>query len=289
MTRLRLTLLAGVWLGCGFLFPGGVCVWAVTPVSCASPATAQPELTEYFVSLADPAEHLAHVSIRLRNGEGMRKLAMPVWNALYQVRNFAVNVEDVRAQDGSGAAAEVRNTTTSVWEVTAPPGCVVVSYDIHLDVPGPFGSSLSADRGFFNWAMVLMYAPVLRSEPVSLRLLDVPAIWGLRDLHVLGAADPGKVEQAVGVAQNYDELADSPAELGSFRQSAFQQDGATYHVVVDGNPADYDMAKLDEVLGRIAHAAVDWMQDRPYDEYTFLYRLPHGPGGYVSRCCLWRV
>jgi predicted metalloprotease with PDZ domain len=127
--------------------------------------------------------------------------------------------------------------------------------------------------------MVLMYAPVLRSEPVSLRLLDVPAIWGLRDLHVLGAADPGKVEQAVGVAQNYDELADSPAELGSFRQSAFQQDGATYHVVVDGNPADYDMAKLDEVLGRIAHAAVDWMQDRPYDEYTFLYRLPHGPGG----------
>jgi predicted metalloprotease with PDZ domain len=39
------------------------------------------------------------------------------------------------------------------------------------------------------------------------------------------------------------------------------------------------MAKLDEVLGRITHAAVDWMQDRPYDEYTFLYRLPHGPGG----------
>jgi predicted metalloprotease with PDZ domain len=279
VTRLRLTLLAGVWLGCGFLFPGSARVWAVTLVSCASPATAQSEPTEYFVSLADPAEHLAHVSIRLRNGEGMRKLAMPVWNALYQVRNFAVNVEDVRAQDGSGAAAEVRNTATSVWEVTAPPGCVVVSYDIHLDVPGPFGSSLSADRGFFNWAMVLMYAPSLRSEPVSLRLLDVPATWGLRDLHVLGGADPGKVEQAVGVAQNYDELADSPAEIGSFRQSSFQQDGATYHVVVDGNPADYNMAKLDEVLGRITHAAVDWMQDRPYDEYTFLYRLPHGPGG----------
>ena len=49
--------------------------------------------------------------------------------------------------------------------------------------------------------------------------------------------------------------------------------------MVDGNPADYDMAKLDEVLGRITHAAVDWMQDRPYDEYTFLYHLPRGPGG----------
>jgi predicted metalloprotease with PDZ domain len=127
--------------------------------------------------------------------------------------------------------------------------------------------------------MVLMYAPAIRSEPVSLRLLDVPASWGLRDIHVLGAADPGKVEQVVGVAHNYDELVDSPVEMGTFRQSLFEQDGATYHVVVDGNPADYDMAKIDDILARITHAAVDWMQDRPYDEYTFLYHLPRGPGG----------
>ncbi len=72
--------------------------------------------------------------------------------------------------------------------------------------------------------------------------------WGMRDLHVLGAAEPGKVEQLVGVAHNYDELVDSPAEVGTFRQSEFKEDGATYHVVVDGNPADYDMAKLDQVL-----------------------------------------
>jgi predicted metalloprotease with PDZ domain len=204
---------------------------------------------------------------------------MPVWNTLYQVRNFAVNVQDVRAQDSSGAVARVRNTTPSEWKITAVPGCLVVSYDIHLHVPGPFGSSLSAEGGFFNWAMVLMYAPSLRSEPVSLRLLDVPLAWGLRDLGVLGAAEPGKVDQVTGVARNYDELADSPAEVGSFRQSVFQKDGATYHVVVDGNPADYDMAKLDETLGRITQAAVEWMQDRPSAEYTFLFHLPHGPGG----------
>ncbi len=66
-----------------------------------------------------------------------------------------------------------------------------------------------------------------------------------------------------------------------FQQSAFQQDGATYHVVVDGDPADYDMAKLDQVLAKITHAEVDWMQDRPFDEYTFLYHFPrgHGAGG----------
>lgn len=275
----RFVLLTTAWLCCGLLFSRSARTWAVTPVTCISPVSVQPEPTEYFVSLANPAEHLAHVSIRLRNGEKARTLAMPVWNALYQVRDFAANVEDVRAQDNSGAAVDIRNTTTSEWTITGPPGCIVVSYDIHVDVSGPFGSVLSANRGFFNWAMVLMYAPSFRSEPVSLRLLDVPPTWGLRDLHVLGAAEPGKVEQLVGVAHNYDELVDSPAEVGTFRQSDFREDGAMYHVVVDGNPADYDMAKLDEVLARITHAAVDWMQDRPYDEYTFLYRLPQGPGG----------
>jgi predicted metalloprotease with PDZ domain len=261
------------------LFVFAACAFAATPVTCASPASVQPQPTEYFVSLADPAKHLAHVSIRLREGDGVRTLEMPVWNALYQVRNFAANIEDVRAQSASGAPATVFNRKTSEWEITAPAGCVAVSYDIHLDSPGPFGSTLNADHGFFNWAMMLMYSPALRSQPVSIRLLDTPATWELRDLHILGEGAPGKINQAIGIARNYDELVDSPAEVGIFQQSAFQQDGAMYYVVIHGNPADYDMAKLDEVLARITHAAVDWMQDRPYEEYTFLYHFPRGYGG----------
>jgi predicted metalloprotease with PDZ domain len=111
--------------------------------------------------------------------------------------------------------------------------------------------------------------------------VDAPTTWELRDLHVLGAAPPGKIDDTVGMARNYDELTDSPAELGVFQQSSFQQDGATYHVVVDSNPADYDMAKLEDTLSKITHAEVDWMQDRPYEEYTFLFHFPrgHGAGG----------
>jgi predicted metalloprotease with PDZ domain len=250
-------------------------------VSCNSPASEQPQATEYFVSLADNANHLAHVSIRMHGlrESGARTLRMPVWNALYQVRDFAANIENVRAQDASGSAVAIDNVKTSEWQIAATSGCVVVNYDIYLNSAGPFGTALNGDHGFFNWAMVLMYSPGLRTQPMSIRLLDVPTMWELRDLHVLGAAAPGKVDQAVGIAHNYDELVDSPAEVGSFQQTSFQQDGATYHVVVHGNPADYDMAKLDGVLKQITHAEVDWMQDRPYDEYTFLYHFPHGPAG----------
>lgn len=100
---------------------------AATQVSCSSPTGSRAQLVEYFVSLADAPTHVAHVSIRLSHAEGAQILNMPVWNALYQVRNFAANVENVRAQGQSGAAVEVRNLRPSEWEVAAPAGCVVVT------------------------------------------------------------------------------------------------------------------------------------------------------------------
>ena len=277
MNRFYIALIPLCTVGLAFVL--SIPCWSATLVSCSSPVSAQPEPTEYFVSLADTGRHLAHVSIRLGEGSGVRTLDMPVWNALYQVRNFAASVENVQAHDASGAEVIARKTNTSQWEITAPPGCVVVSYDVHVDLPGPFGSVLDAEHAFFNWAMLLMYSPALRSQSMSIRLLDTPTTWEMRDLHVLGATGPGKVDRAVGIAHNYDELTDSPVAVGTFQQSSFKQDGATYNIVVDGSPADYDMNQLDKTLAAITHAAVDWMQDRPYDEYTFLYHFPRGPGG----------
>ncbi len=111
-----------------------------------------------------------------------------------------------------------------------------------------------------------------------MQLLDVPPDWALHDVHVIGEAPAGKVEQAVGVADNYDELADSPAEVGIFQHFDFQQDGATYHIVVHASPATTTAAKLQDTLLKITHAEVDWMGDRPFDDYTFLYHFPHGHG-----------
>jgi len=252
--------------------------WARTLVTCASPSTSQPQPTEYFVSLADYATHIAHVSIRFPKVGGPFSLDMPVWNALYQVRNFAANVQDVRAAGTVGEPLPLVHTGTSEWRVAPAGACVVVEYDIHLDNGGPFGSQLDSGHGFFNWAMVLMYSPSTRAQPMSLQLLDVPAGWGLHDIHLMGEAPAGKVEQAVGLAPNYDALADSPAEVGVFQHFDFPLDGATYHIVVHGSPGDYDGAKLQELVRNIAHTETDWMADRPFDSYTILYHFPHGHG-----------
>jgi predicted metalloprotease with PDZ domain len=247
-------------------------------VTCASPASKSPQPTEYFVSLANYSDHNAHVSIRFTQASGTFTLDMPVWNALYQVRNFAINVEDVRAQGAAAQKLRLLQTKASEWQITPTDACAVVDYDIHLDAGGPFGTQLNQEHGFFNWAMVLMYSPATRSRPASVQFLDVPANWALHDVHVFGEAPAGKVEQPVGVANSYDELVDSPAEVGVFQHFEFQQDGATYHIVVHAGPSDYDKAKLEDILRRITNAQVEWMADRPFDSYTFLYHFPHGHG-----------
>ena len=254
---------------------------AVTRVACNSPASAQTQPTEYFVSLADYARHIAHISIRFPQVDGAVTLGMPVWNALYQVRDFAANVENVRAFDASDRTIAVKSVTTSEWQMAPPTGCAVVQYDIHLAAAGPFGAELNVEHAFFNWAMVLMYSPQTRAQSMSVQLLDVPPSWAVRDVHVLGYASAGRVEQGIGIAHNYDDLVDSPVEVGVFQQFDYQQDGATYHIVVHAGQKDYDPGRLQEILRSITHAATDWMADRPFGEYTFLYHFPrgHGAGG----------
>ena len=80
-------------------------------------------------------------------------------------------------------------------------------------------------------------------------------------------------------AENYDRLVDSPVEIGTFQESDFDESGGHFRVIFDADPADYDAQTIVADLHRIVAAAISWMNDRPFDTYTFFYHFPRGPGG----------
>jgi predicted metalloprotease with PDZ domain len=80
-------------------------------------------------------------------------------------------------------------------------------------------------------------------------------------------------------AENYDRLVDSPVEIGTFRESDFEERGGHYRVIVDAESGDYDMEKILAMLHKVVAAATSWMDDRPFDSYMFLYHFPRGPAG----------
>ncbi len=239
----------------------------------------------YGVSLKRAAEHIVHVDAVTH--QPVAQFQLPVWNALYEVRDFAVNVNHVKAYEGvpgwlcdgcqtGEARAEKRDKTT--WELTTSGSfpCATFSYDIVTNDAGPFGASLDAQHGFFNWAEVLAYRPDQRAAKVTIRVMDAPAGWKLRDGGVFGARAAEELQDASASAESYDRLVDSPALFGKLYESSFEQDGAAYHVAVDS--PDVDLQALQYMLRRITAAGVDWMQDRPYGEYTFLYLVARGSG-----------
>jgi len=225
----------------------------------------------YVLDLSAPEQHLVDVQIFLPAGAAQRELQLPVWNALYQVRDFAQFVNWVRAKDRAGHPLPVHELDKSRWQIQGAQGGAIVEYQIYVDAPGPFGAQLNEHHAFLNLAQILMYPVDARNWPLTLRFSHVPNGW-----HI---ATPLRSERDAFLADNYDELVDSPVEIGNFAESDFDEAGGHFRVIIDADPADYDMARIVAALHKIVIAATTWMNDRPFDTYTFIYHFPRGPAG----------
>jgi len=226
----------------------------------------------YTISFSSPEQHLVEVQIVLPAGGVERELQLPVWNALYQIRDFAQYVNWIRAKDRSGHALPLHALDKSRWKIQGADAGAIVEYQIFVDSPGPFGAQLNSHHAFLNLAQLLMYPVDARSAPLHVHFSHIPAGW-----RVATPLASSSVEELD--APNYDRLVDSPVEIGSFQESSFDESGGHFRVVVDADPADYDMTKIIAALHKIVSAATTWMNDRPFDTYTFLYHFPRGPGG----------
>ena len=237
----------------------------------------QAPTVRYIVSLAGAPEHLVRVKMILEPGTPERELQLPVWNALYQVRDFAQYVTWVRARSHNGNPLAVRKLDKSRWRISgSDAGAQVgaeVEYEILADLPGPFGTQLNAQHAFFNLAEILMYPVDARVSPMRVQFVDILPGWRIATALATSAGDFS--------ADNYDRLVDSPVEIGAFQESDFDEGGGHYRVVVDADPADYDMQQLVLVLHRLVSAATTWMDDRPFQTYLFLYHFPRGPPATV--------
>ncbi len=158
---------------CGVLLPG---LGLVVVVPCASAAPDQPPV-RYIINLANPAAHLVRVTLHLPPGAAERELQLPVWNALYQVRDFSQYVNWVRASDSKGQPLTVRKLDKSRWQVSGMEAGGEIEYEIFANDAGPFGAQLSPTHAFFNLAEILMYEVDLRATPVIVSVNGMPAGW----------------------------------------------------------------------------------------------------------------
>ena len=256
---------------------GLISALALTIVSASSLShlSAQTSLAatvHYTVSLADAAKHIVDVKVALGNGSDVRELQLPVWNALYQIRDFSRNVNWLHAKDSAGNDLAVEVLDRSRWRLKGAVDGAIVEYQILADASGPFGAQLNSQHAFFNLAEILMYPIDARQSPAKVEFANVPVGWKT-------ATALTNVSGNAFSAKDYDQLVDAPVEIGEFQESDFDEGGGHYRVIVDAESSDYRMDEVVLTVRRIVTAAVTWMNDRPFETYLFIYHFPRGPAG----------
>jgi predicted metalloprotease with PDZ domain len=260
------------------LFCATLCVGAGPWPAQALWAQSQASIS-YTVSLVDAQNSLLRIRMTLPPGEAERQIQLPVWNALYQVRDFAQYVRKVNARNRSGNSLQVRKKDKTTWRIYGAADGTDIEYETVAILPGPYGAQFTPEHAFLNLAMVLMYEVGGRASPATVAFHGLPAGW--RVATALRPAPPsqGEVTNPAFAADNYDALVDAPVEIGNFQATSFIQDGATYRIVVHGERSDFNMDQVSEMVRKITAAAVEWMEDRPFDAYTFIYHFPRAAAG----------
>ena len=265
------------------------CLGAFVFLFAARPAAAT---IHYKVSLKNPEQHSFQVTMTIPHPSNGMTVAIPAWNALYQVRDFAYRVRDVQASSfaGSGTLGEklpIRKLDKQTWEIRSAQDANdggfsswTVRYSITWDEPGPFSSQLNSKHAFVNFAEVLMYTPDRRGEDTTVAFEDVPAGWRAATQLPAGST-PNSFS-----ASSYDTLVDAPVEIGKFEEFGFDEGGAHFRVVVDAR--EWRRDRLEDSLRQITSYELKLM-GTPFREYTFFFHvgpyLESGGGGMEHANC----
>ena len=249
----------------------------------------------YEVRVADLHAHLFHVRLTVQRPAGLQQLSLPVWiPGSYLVREFSKNLQQLQARQGSKTLA-LKQLDKCSWQVQCTEGKpLVLNYLVYAFDSSVRTAWLDSTRGFFNGTSVFLR--VLGQEDVA-HALTLLADKKLPDWHAAIGLAPEKINsRGFGsyLAADYDELVDSPVELGAFWSGSFVACGVPHRFVVAGAPPGFDGKRLLADTQKICEAEIRFWHGAkagsksankaPHRNYLFMLNaVDDGYGGLEHR------
>ena len=247
----------------------------------------------YRVQAHDLHAHLFHVTLTVPAPQAAQTVSLPVWiPGSYLVREFARHLQGLQARQGRRAVA-LTQLDKCTWRVDAREGePLQLSYQVYAFDPSVRAAWLDTQRGFFNGTSLCLRVHGLESQPHQLELVPVP---GQARWQVATALTPKRCNrQGFGLyeAEDYDELVDSPVEMGRFWSGDFVACGIPHRFVVAGALPTFDGARLLADAQKICETAIRFWHGpgaraarrAPHRRYVFMLNAVHdGYGGLEHR------
>jgi predicted metalloprotease with PDZ domain len=226
---------------------------------------------QYTVRMDQPASHYFGVSMRVEGLKGsvpadVVRLAMPVWTpGSYLVREFARNVLDLRASDGSGRELSTEKDAKDSWRVTLDGSDTLeVAYQVYAFRHDTNQSYLDTDHAVINGASVFLYLVGQQSHSVTVEIVPRSG-WSV----IATGLEPLSPGSRTFSAPNYDVLIDSPFEVGNQHVHSFEVQGVNHEVSIFA-PRPIDEAAFTADLKKVVEHTVPIYGEVPYSRYVFI-------------------
>jgi predicted metalloprotease with PDZ domain len=247
----------------------------------------------YRVDASAVHAHLFHVTLTITQPQAQQRVSMPAWiPGSYLIREFGRHVQQLRATQGRKKLA-VSQLDKATWQIdTEGEAPVQLHYAVYAFDTSVRAAYLDGRRGFFNGTSLCLRVEGQEHQPHQLQLLPVK---GHRDWHVatgLTALDVNRQGFGLYAAHDYDELVDSPVEMGTFWSGRFKACGIEHRFVVAGAPDSFDGARLLADTQKICEAAIAFWHGKgaqagrkaPHTRYVFMLNATDdGYGGLEHR------
>jgi predicted metalloprotease with PDZ domain len=232
----------------------------------------------YVVRIGNLHGHCYAVEISIGKPVAAQRVSLPVWvPGSYLVREFSRHLSGLTARQGR-KTLPVSQIDKCTWEVVCDPTQpLVLAYQVYAFDDSVRAAWLDAQRGFFNATSLLLRVHGL--EDVQ-HLLEIPRppqpecrIKG-QEWQLATALEPVKTGTygfGLYCAADYDELADSPVELGAFWSGAFTAGNVPHRFVVAGAPETFNGQRLLADVQAICETVIRfWPGKAPFKHYLFL-------------------
>jgi predicted metalloprotease with PDZ domain len=246
---------------------------------------------QYKLSMPKPQNHYYVIEMNL-NGFKEKELTikMPVWApGSYLVREFAKNVDLVKAFDEQGKPLKVTKTSKNGWKIQKGEAKNVrVVYEVYAFELSVRTSFLDMTHGFVSGSGVFMYIEKYKDLPGRLEVIPHASF---QTVSTALAPSPESVASDGSFCydyENYDELVDCPIEIGNQEVFSFTAAGVKHEVAMNG-VGNYSVESLQKDMAKVVETATNVIGENPNKRYVFIvHNVVDGQGGleHASSCVL---
>ncbi len=231
--------------------------------------------------MSEPASHEFEVEMTVPAlPHADADIVFPAWApGSYLVRDFVRHVIQLTVTDLRGRTLPTERLDKQTWRVAAGGQPFRVRYRVFAFEASVRTSYLDASHGYWNGTSLFFFVAGALDRPCRVTVVP-PARSRWR---VATALPPVPGARLTYAAADFDELCDSPFEVGTHETRAFTVGRARFELALYGR-TNAETARLVDVLRRVATATGKIFGGFPFRRYLFIvHALPVGSGGLEHR------